>query len=131
MRVIPLDPASSARVMPAGFAAWQSDHPELPLDFEGDADRDGLADGVEYAFSLDPGDGVRIPDRVALEAGRMTLSRDLPIERSDVIYGAEWSDDLSSWSADGIEVRIGDGEIRASAPQGHGRRFMRWNLGVR
>lgn len=131
LRVIPLDPASSARVMPAGFAAWQSDHPALPLDFEGDADRDGLADGVEYAFSLDPGDGVRIPDRVALEAGRMTLSRDLPIERSDVIYGAEWSDDLSSWSADGIEVRIGDGEIRASAPQGHGRRFMRWNLGVR
>ena len=131
LRVIPVEPASSARVTPAGFAAWQSGHPALPLDFEGDADRDGLADGVEYAFSLDPGDGVRIPDRVALEAGRMTLSRDLPMERSDVIYGAEWSDDLSRWSADGIEVRIGDGEIRASAPQGHGRRFMRWNLGVR
>lgn len=131
LRVTPVATVSAATVTQPGFAAWQSEYPALELDFEGDADRDGLADGVEYAFSLNPGDGVRVPDRVALESGRMTLSRDLPIQRSDVIYGAEWSDDLSSWRTDGIEVRIRDGEIRASAPQGHPRRFMRWSVLVR
>jgi hypothetical protein len=114
--------------VPVGFAAWQAEYPELDLSFEGDADQDGLADGIEYAFSLDPGDGVRIPDRFRLEAGMISISRDLPVERADVTYGAEWSDDLGTWSADGVEILIGDGEIRAAAPRGGGRRFMRWNV---
>lgn len=129
--VVPSDAASPLIGVPGGFAAWQAEYPELELSFEGDADRDGLADGIEYAFSLDPGDGVRIPDRFELQAGLMSISRDLPVERADVNYGAEWSDDLGTWSADGVEILIGNGEIRANAPQGGGRRFMRWNVGVR
>lgn len=126
--VVPSDVASPLIGVPDGFAAWQAGYPELDLSFEGDADRDGFADGIEYAFSLDPGDGVRIPDRFELQAGMMSISRDLPVERADVNYGAEWSDDFGTWSADGVEIRIEDGEIRASAPRGEGRRFMRWNV---
>lgn len=129
--VTPVDSVSPQVVTPGGFAAWRNAYPDLDLSFEGDADEDGLADGVEYAFSLDPGDGLRNTDRVTLEAALMTIARDLPVERLDVNYGAEWSDDLSSWSADGIVVRIANGEIRASAPQGNPRRFMRWNIGLR
>ena len=126
--VVPSEGASPLIGVLGGFTAWQAEHPELELSFEGDADRDGLADGIEYAFSLDPGDGVRIPDRFELQAGMMSISRDLPVERADVNYGAEWSDDLGTWSADGVEILIEGGEIRATAPRGNGRRFMRWNV---
>jgi hypothetical protein len=120
--------APSPSVAPDGFAAWQAAYPALELSFEGDADLDGLADGIEYAFSLDPGDGARVPDRIALEAGEITLSRDLPVERDDVRYGAEWSDDLGNWSSEGVEIRIENGEIHATAPAGEGRRFLRWSI---
>jgi hypothetical protein len=53
------------------------------------------------------------------------------LERADVVYGAEWSDDLGTWSAEGVEVRIENGEIRATVPQGSGRRFMRWVIEVK
>lgn len=129
--VVPSEGASPLIGVPDGFAAWQAGHPELELSFEGDADRDGLTDGIEYAFSLDPADGVRVPDRFELQVGMMSISRDLPVERADVNYGAEWSDDLGTWSAEGVEILIGNGEIRATAPRGNGRRFMRWNIGVR
>ncbi len=113
----------------AGFEAWQaSEYPGLDLGFDADADRDGLADGIEYAFSLDPGDGVRIPDRLIVEAGTVELSRELPEPRDDLIYAAEWSDDLAAWSSDGVEIRIEGGRIHARAAAGKGRRFMRWNV---
>lgn len=126
--VVPSAAAPPLITVPVGFAAWQAGYPELDLNFEGDADRDGLADGIEYAFSLDPGDGLRIPDRFETQAGLMSISRDLPVERADVNYGAEWSDDLGNWSADGVEIRIEDGEIRAITPRGNDRRFLRWSV---
>jgi hypothetical protein len=132
--VLVVNPAaapSPASVAPAGFAGWQAGYPGLDLSFEGDADRDGLADGIEYAFSLDPDDGVRIPDQMIIEAGLLTIRRNLPVERVDVSYGAEWSEDLGSWTADGVQVRIEGGDIRATVPQGSGRRFIRWNIGVK
>jgi hypothetical protein len=131
MNVVPSGGSSASSVAPDGFAEWRAGYPGLALSFEGDADRDGLADGIEYAFSLDPGDGLGIPDRMSMEAGNLTISRDLPLERADVVYGAEWSDDLGTWSAEGVEVRIENGEIRATVPQGSGRRFMRWVIEVK
>ena len=119
--------ADSAAVGAVTFAGW---FPELGLSFDGDADHDGLADGIEFAFSLDPTDGVRIPDRLVFQTGRIGISRDLPVERPDVTYGAEWTDDLGTWSAQDVEIRMENGEIHASAPQGSGRRFMRWNIQV-
>jgi len=129
--VVPAEDSSASSVAPDGFAEWRAGYPGLDLSFEGDADRDGLADGIEYAFSLDPGDGLGIPDRMTMGLGTLTISRDLPIERTDVAYGAEWSDDLGIWSAEGVEIRIENGEIHAIVPQGSGRRFIRWNVGVK
>ncbi len=123
-----VEPAEAGQAAVAGFAGWL---PELGLSFEGDADRDGLADGIEYAFSLDPTDGRRIPDRLSEEAGMLELSRELPVLRDDLIYGAEWSEDLKSWSAEGVAIRFEDGWIHAGVARGEGRRFLRWNVVVR
>ncbi|WP_193213364.1 hypothetical protein [Luteolibacter marinus] len=112
-----------------GFAAWQAyDHPGSPLGFEEDADGDGFANGIEYAFSLDPRDGRGVPDDLAFPPGRMEISRELPVLRADVIHGAEWSDDLDSWSGAGVEIVIAAGRITASAPKGTPARFMRWTV---
>lgn len=131
LQVTPVEAPAPVTVVPEGFDAWRAAYPELDLSFEGDADRDGLADGIEYAFSLHPGDGVKVPDGFELSAGTIAISRDLPVERADVRYRAEWSDDLGAWSSQDVEVRIENGQIRATAPAGSGRRFLRWNIGVK
>ena len=94
----------------------------------GDSDADGLADGIEYAFSLDPMGAQGSPDILVAEAERMSLSKSLPEERAGIRYGAEWSDDLRTWSEDGVEIEIKDGVITASAHKGDGGRFMRWKI---
>jgi hypothetical protein len=122
--VIPTD----ASPVLTGFAAFQMyEYPSANLSFEADADGDGLADGVEYAFSSDPTQSSSSSsDAVAIVSDRMEISRDLPVERSDVNYGAQWSDDLTTWSEAGVEVRIEGGKIIASAPRGDSCRMMRW-----
>jgi hypothetical protein len=112
-----------------GFAAWlATELPGQTTGFEDDADGDGLANGIEYAFSLDPADRRTVPDRLVVEAGRIAMSRGLPLPRGDLSYGAEWSDDLVRWSSAGVEIRIEGGMIHASAPPGDGRRFLRWKV---
>lgn len=119
--VTPVDPPQMS------FAAWNDfEYPALPLEFERDSDGDGLADGIEYAFSLDPTEAAAAADVLTLTVERMEISRDLPVERSDVNYGAEWSDDLSTWSDEGVEIRVEGGKIIASAPRGTPSRVMRW-----
>ena len=120
---------ASELVLPAGFTEWaEANHPGLGLNFEGDQDRDGLADGIEYAFSLDPATAQGSPDLLAADAERMSISRGLPEERPGIRYGAEWTDDLETWSDEGIQIDIQGGTITASAPKGAGARFMRWKI---
>lgn len=112
-----------------GFVGWAlSEYPALNLSFEGDQDGDGQADGLEYAFSRNPGLPDVTADVVAVEAGRIEITRDLPVERSSIRYGAEWSEDLSNWFTEDVEIVIGNGKIRASAPVGEKGRFMRWQV---
>ena len=113
----------------AGFAGWaENEFPGLNLSFDGDHDRDGMADGIEYAFSLDPAVSDRVPDQLAVEPERIAISRDLPVQRDGIGYGAEWSEDLNEWSSDGIEIVIEAGRITASAPKGERTRFLRWQI---
>lgn len=110
-----------------GFAAWLAyEYPGRDLLFEVDDDGDGLANGIEYAFSLNPFDGQVSPDLATLPADRIEISRDLPVEKDGITYGAAWSDDLVGWSTEGVEIVISGGAITASAPKGSGARFIRW-----
>ena len=121
-------PTSAAEAL-TGFAAFQAyEYPSEALAFEADSDGDGLADGIEYAFSTDPTQPSASADTVTVTVDRMEILRDLPAEREDVDYRAEWSDDLADWSGEGVEVRIEGGKIIASAPRGGPSRVMRWVL---
>lgn len=121
--------SSPEPALPTGFAAWaEAEYPGLGLSFEGDHDADGLADGIEYAFSLDPATAQVSPDLMAADAERITISRSLPGERPDIRYEAEWTDDLGSWSDEGVEIEIAGSTITASVPKGTGRRFVRWKI---
>ena len=120
---------SSLAASLSGFAAFQAyEYPSEDLAFEADADGDGAADGIEYAFSTDPTQPSASADSITITFDRLEISRDLPNEREDVNYGAKWSDDLSTWSDEGVEVRIEGGKIIASAPRGGPSRAMRWEV---
>jgi hypothetical protein len=121
-------PTSTSAAL-TGFAAFQAyEYPSASLSFEGDVDGDGTADGVEYAFSTDPTQSSPSGESIVVTVDRMEISRDLPTEREDVNYNAEWSDDLTTWSTQDVDIRVEGGKIIASAPRGGSSRVMRWRV---
>jgi hypothetical protein len=120
--VTPVDAAAMS------FALWEeSTFPGHAAGFEGDANGDGVADGIHYAFSTDAVEApASVVDRITVTTERMEIARDLAEARDDVRYGAEWSDDLDTWSDEGVEIRFEDGQIIASVTRGTPSRVMRW-----
>lgn len=122
-------PSATAPSLPVTFAAWSSlEYPGHVLEFEGDLDRDGLPDGVEYAFSLNPTVAKAEPDSLSIQSDVLEISRALPLQRTDIRYGAEWSDNLSDWSEEGVEIRFEGGKILARVAKGNGNRYLRWKV---
>lgn len=115
----------------SGFDLWQLQYPSLAGQaFNADSDGDGTPDGVEFAFSLDPTRAQPAADLLQIDAtqGRLSISRPLPEVREGILYGAEWTDDLTAWSTDGVVVTTTGGQAVASAPLGSGKRFLRWKI---
>ncbi len=126
-----VSPSSSTPdpIVVPGFSSWaQNEYPVFNLSFEGDYDSDGQADGVEYAFSRNPGAPDPMADALKVDAGRIEISRDLAQQRDGINYSAEWSDDLANWSSADVEILIENGKIHASAPLGAKGRYMRWKI---
>jgi hypothetical protein len=115
-----------------GFDAWaQYEYPVMGGGFDDDDDGDGIPNGVEYAFSLDPVSPVALRDEVVFDGPgkKLSLSRPLPQVRPGITYAAEWSEDLLTWSSAGVNVRTNGGVAEASVPLGtSGRRFLRWRI---
>ena len=119
----------TATGLPDTFAGWAStEYPGHSLSFNGDLDGDGLDDGIEYAFSLDPTRSSPVPEELSFPVGKIEIARDLPIHRVGVVYGAQWSEDLVNWSSQGVTIRFEDGKIIASVMKGLQSRFLRWNI---
>ena len=111
------------------FANWiTAEYPGHDLSFEGDTDGDGLDDGIEYAFSLDPTTASTVPDTVLFPEDKIEISRELPIQRTGVVYSAQWSEDLTNWSSQGVTIRFEGGKVIASVARGERGRFLRWNI---
>jgi len=115
-----------------GFAAWQTyDYPTLlGVPFNADSDGDGIPDGVEFAFSLNPLIKQASPDTPAIDKvhSKLSITRPLPVVRTGITYSAEWSDDLLTWSSTGVTVTTTGGNATATAPLGSGKRFLRWKI---
>jgi len=114
-----------------GFAAWKTyEQPLLAGGFDDDDDGDGLGNGTEYAFYGDPLDpstssGYAVLD---LQAGFLRLRKPLAELRSDIMYDAEWSPDIVTWSTDGVTVTFAGGELEAEVAMGGAMRFLRWRI---
>ena len=85
---------------PSGYARWiATQHPSVTGGALGDHDSDGIKNGVEYAFNLNPtafNNAASVPQPV-LAGGNLTISYTQPAGVTGVSYGAESSQDLKTW----------------------------------
>ena len=118
----------------AGFSDWASSL--IDNGIEGDSDKDGIANLVEYAFGLDPTTHNLITEKVNFdnEEEELVLRYAADVSINDIEYIVEYSDDLSLWETDGIseviESSVGSIENRKASINklGYNRRFMRINI---
>jgi len=112
-----------------GFDAWMEyENPDVTGGFTGDPDGDGVANGIEYAFGLDPRTPTPVADGPQVDGNFITLQRPLAAMQPGVTYGLEWSDNLTSWSTNGAQVNHAGGILTGRVPLGQGARFLRWKI---
>jgi hypothetical protein len=89
----------AATAFETAWGAWYGTHPGLSGWIQGDGDRDGLSNLIEYAFGLNPlaGSLEALPKPVRID-GNLTLSYAKPVSVTGVTYGAQWSADLKVWN---------------------------------
>lgn len=114
-------------VAPSGYPAWS--FAPIVGGASMDHDRDGRANGIEYAFGMDPtdpSDGGSAPGPTRVD-GQLRLSCIEPAGVSGVIYGAEHSTNLIHWV---VLPDTGSGTNHVfTAPAGP-KAFMRWLIEV-
>jgi hypothetical protein len=93
--------ASSFRTLPS-----RSNYEQWALIYSitdpcGDADGDGVGNLVEYAFGMNPrtSSDLWMMPAVELIGGRFRLSVSAPLDVTDVTYGAEWTRNMTTWTA--------------------------------
>ncbi len=90
-------PLTVTPIAPTGFAAA---YPALASMPQGDADQDGIANLIEYAFALDP-NGVTpsssLPQPTRSD-GTLSYNFNVPAGPTGLIYSAECSTDLTTWT---------------------------------
>ncbi len=86
---------------PSGFAAWvTTQYPAVTGGPTADHDNDGLMNGVEYAFGLNPTaatPGSALP-KPLIVGNNYTVTFPHPAGVTDVTYGAQWSPNLATWT---------------------------------
>lgn len=125
----PMKALTVTSVAKTGFDAWlEYENPDVTGGFTGDPDRDGVANGIEYAFGLDPRTPTPVADVPLVDGNFLTLQRPLVAMKSGVTYGLEWSENLTSWNTNGTQVSHGGGILTGRVPLAQGTRFLRWKI---
>ncbi len=86
---------------PTGYAAWAAaQSPALTGGPLADQDNDGLTNGVEYAFGLNPNRATATSalPAPAVSGATLGVSFAQPAGVSGITYGAQWSTDLVTWT---------------------------------
>jgi hypothetical protein len=105
---------SSLRFTPAnGFSAWAAANGLPPAGFDpdggysGDPDGDGMPNFMEFALGTDP-KSLTHPDRLSysVQNGKLTITVPKPTAFTlyGVLFSAEASSDLLTWSEDDVEI---------------------------
>ncbi|MCF7675864.1 MAG: CAP domain-containing protein [Akkermansiaceae bacterium] len=99
---LPWSPALDVTAITATtYASWvASQYPTVTGGAAADHDRDGIPNGVEFAFGLDPTvttPHTALPQGVAV-GGSLGFNYTSPAGLTGVTYGAQWSADLTGWS---------------------------------
>lgn len=125
-RVFPFSDPLHVSVVPGGYSTWAF-APVVggsTLDY----DRDGLKNGIEYAFGLDPtqSDRVSVPG-LAYADGQFSLGCTEPDAVGGVTYKAEYSTDLVQWAP---LTDTGSGTNHTFTVPSGPRAFVRWLIEV-
>jgi hypothetical protein len=118
-------------VSTVSFDSWVSQqYPQLvSSSFSDDFDKDGMPNGIEYAFFLDP---TKPSSQAAMsinhQTNTMTISMPLTSYRDNVTYAAEYSDDFRSWKTQGVVMTLANGKLSASVPMSGTARYIRWKV---
>ncbi len=115
-----------------GFERWAAFEFPTAQGFDADFDGDSIRNGIEYAFAgspIDPSDGPVSEMVVPTGPGQLPFLQTELAELADGIsYEAEWSQDLDSWSTNGVSVTHSNGQLRATLSGQSGFSFLRWKI---
>jgi hypothetical protein len=120
---------TASEVVPTGFETWvANEYPWLIGGFEDTNGIDGVANGIKYAFDISPTVGGLSGDQVSVVTNQLVLKRSLPNLKLGVLYEAEVSHNLSSWTTAGVSVTHVDGILCASVEHTGEPTFLRWKI---
>jgi len=113
----------------SGFGAWLAQYPGGSGGVMDDHDRDGLTNGVEYAFGLNPTVGGGVLPQVVKTASELAVTFAEPAGVSGVVYGAEWSRDMVTWRPV-ADSGSGGGHAFRVGTSGEPRMYFRYRITV-
>ena len=85
---------------PASYAGWvTAQYPGVTEGANGDHESDGIPNGIEYGFGLDPTrpDAASAVPQPVRDGNALTVTYTLAASLPGVTYGAQWSSDFVSW----------------------------------
>lgn len=104
----------------ASFLSWEESFALTSSDPFADEDGDGWPAVAEYLFDTNPGDKLSAPTlETAIDATTFSLVTPPPVTRPDATLSGETSDDLQTWTADGVTPTGTGFAVQRTGPTGY------------